>query len=307
MENNLENLNVEHSVFNIRKNIFYTLGVVVFLVFFYILFFSAPSNFPVNKVIKIESGMSLRSVSLELKQKHAISSIQTFEAFMLIFGGEKQIISANYLFEKKLPVFEIARRISGGEHHTAPVAITFPEGFDINQIADTTALKLENFDKEEFLVKAKDLEGYLFPDTYFFLTNANETDVIKSMTNNFDKKFTPFLPEVALSGKTEKEIIIMASIIEGESKGDIDREVISGILWKRIKIGMPLQVDAASETYKTKGLPKNPIGNPGLASILASIHPQNSSYLYYLHDKDGNIHYAKTFAEHKKNILKYLK
>ena len=99
----------------------------------------------------------------------------------------------------------------------------------------------------------------------------------------------------------------MASIIERESKGDVDRRVISGILWKRIKIGMPLQVDAAPDTYKTKGLPKSPIGNPGILAIQAAIHPTRSPYLYYLHDKNGNIYYAKTFLEHKQNIARYLK
>ena len=289
-----------------NKNIFYILGAVLFLVFFYILFLGAPSNFPVNKVIKIEVGMSLRNVSDILKKEHVIRSRLAFESFMRILGGENHIISANYLFEKKLPVFEIARRIAGGEHHTAPVVITIPEGFDINQIADTASLKLENFNKAEFFIKTKDLEGYLFPDTYFFLNNANETDVIKSMSENFNKKITPLFTEIASSGKSEKDIIIMASIIEGESKGDIDRGVISGILWKRIKIGMPLQVDSAPLTYKTKGLPKSPISNPGLAAIVASIHPQSSPYFYYLHDKDGNIHYAKTFTEHNQNIKKYL-
>ena len=69
---------------------------------------------------------------------------------------------------------------------------------------------------------------------------------------------------------------------------------------------MLLQVDAAPETYKTKGLPTNPICNPGLKAIEAAIHPLNSTYLYYLHDKNGIIHYAKTFAEHKQNKIKYL-
>ena len=70
---------------------------------------------------------------------------------------------------------------------------------------------------------------------------------------------------------------------------------------------MPLQVDVAPETYKIKGLPKSPIGNPGLEAIVATIRPQSSPYFYYLHDKDGIVHYAKNFTEHKKNILKYLK
>jgi UPF0755 protein len=309
MEDEIKNEELGHPMSKwdkIQKTIFYLFCVIAFFVFFYISFLSAPADFPVDSTLKIETGMNLRSISSVLKKEHFIKSRFVFESFMLILGGEKHIISANYLFEKKLSIFELARRISRGEHNTAPVVITIPEGFDINKISDAVRIKLENFDKDEFLVKAKDLEGYLFPDTYFFLNNANETDVIKSMTNNFNKKITPLLPEIASSGKSKKDIIIMASIIEGESKGDIDRGVISGILWKRIKIGMPLQVDAAPETYKTKGLPKSPIGNPGLAAILASIHPQNSPYLYYLHDSSGNIHYAKTFAEHNKNIKKYL-
>ncbi|MDD5721453.1 MAG: endolytic transglycosylase MltG [Candidatus Pacebacteria bacterium] len=200
-------------------------------------------------------------------------------------------------------------RIERNQHYgnIVPISITIPEGFNLNQIANVSALKLKNFNKDKFFLEARDQEGYLFPDTYFFLNNANEADVIKSMSENFNKKITSLLPEISSTGKSEKDIITMASIIEGESKGDVDRGVISGILWKRIKIGMPLQVDSAPETYKTKGLPENPISNPGLAAIIASIHPQNSQYLYYLHDKDGNIHYAKTFTEHNQNIKKYLK
>ena len=69
---------------------------------------------------------------------------------------------------------------------------------------------------------------------------------------------------------------------------------------------MPLQVDAAPETYKARGLPKNPIGNPGLKALRAAIFPEISPYLYYLHDKDGHIHFARSFFEHRQNVLKYL-
>jgi UPF0755 protein len=290
----------------IQKTIFYLFCAFLFLIYFYFLFLSAPGDFPLGAVAKIEPGMSLRSVSSILKREHIIRSRVAFESFVIIFGGEKHIISADYLFENKLTVWQVARRIGGGEHHMAPIVITIPEGFDINQIADTAGLKLTNFNKAQFQLEAKGLEGYLFPDTYFFLTNANETDVIKSMSDNFEKKITPLLEDIVSSGKTEKDIIIMASIIEREAKGDMDRGVISGILWKRISMGIPLQVDADRETYKVKGLPENPIGNPGLLAIKAAIHPQSSPYLYYLHDKNGNIYYAKNFTEHKKNILKYL-
>jgi len=285
------------------------LGVIAFLVFLYFLFFfflSAPADFPVGTVFQVVQGDSLRSVSLKLKDAHIVRSRTAFEAFVIIFGREKNIFSANYYFENKLSVFEIARRISKGEHHMAPVVVTIPEGFDTVQIANTYAPELPNFDKSKFLAEAVGLEGKLFPDTYFFFTTDTENEVIKSMSTNFEKKMLALQPEIVQSLKSENNIIIMASLIEGEAKGNTDRGVISGILWKRIATGMPLQVDAAPNTYKTKGLPKSPINNPGLAAIKAAIHPQSSPYLYYLHDKNGNIHYAKSFAEHRANVLKYL-
>ena len=121
------------------------------------------------------------------------------------------------------------------------------------------------------------------------------------------KKIKTVQSDIARSGKTERDIIIMASIIEGEANGVSDRALISGILWRRIGIGMPLQADAAPETYKSTGLPKNPIGNPGIAAIRAAISPEKTSYLFYLHDKKGVIHYARTYSEHLRNISKYLK
>lgn len=278
--------------------------VLLFLIF---LSTSAPSSFPVGTVLKVEQGESLRSVSFKLKERNLIRSRTVFEAFVIVFGKERHVISTDYYFETKLPVYELARRISKGEHHMAPVSITIPEGFDVLQIADTFASKLVNFNKDNFIKNAETKEGYLFPDTYFFFNIDTEQEVLDLMVKNFEKKVEPLRPAIDSSGKTEKEIIVMASIIEREAKGDADRDLISGILWRRINIGMPLQVDAAPDTYKTKGLPKTPIANPGLMSIKASINPVKSSYLYYLHDKDGAIHYAKTFQEHKDNINKYLR
>ncbi len=295
------------SFFKSNKIFFYTLGALVLFFLFYFFVFNAPTDFPSGTILKVEEGLSLRNVSLKLKEANIIRSRLVFEAFVIFFGREKYLIEADYYFENKLPVFEVARRISKGERHIAPVSVTIPEGFNLMQISDVFVSKLKNFNKYQFLTQAKSLEGYLFPDTYFFLTTDSEKEVIKYMNDNFNQKIASIRSDILSSHKTEREIIIMASIIEGEAKGDNDREIISGILWKRIGINMPLQVDVASDTYKTKGLPKNPIGNPGLEAILAAIHPKSSPYLYYLHDKDGVIHYAKTFAEHNRNVLKYLK
>ena len=282
-----------------------TILILCLVISVFLFFLNGPTDFPEGVTFKIEQGDSVRSVSFKLKKENVIRSRTIFEAFVIILGKEKHIISSNYYFETKLSVYEIAKRVAKGEHNMAYISITIPEGFTNLEIANIFSSRLVNFSKENFLAKAK--EGYLFPDTYFFLNTDDEEVVFTSMSNNFNKKINILRPLIVALGKNEKDIVIMASLIEKESKGDSDREFISGILWKRLSIGMPLQVDVAPETYKIKGLPSNPIANPGLESLKASISPKTSPYLYYLHDKDGAIHYAKNFTEHRANIEKYLK
>ena len=289
------------------KTTLYLFGAVLLLGFLHSLLLSPPAEFPVGSTISIEKGSSLEKVSLLLKENKVIRSRVAFEFFVITFGGEKRIKPAFYFFEAPLPVFSVAWRIGGGKFYMAPVAVTIPEGFDLEQIADVFTKKLPNFNQEQFLTSATDLEGYLFPDTYFFLNTDGAKEAIEAMSKNYEKKIEPLRPEITASGRTEHQIITMASIIEGEANGSEDRRLISGILWKRFKIGMALQADVAPITYKERGLPPSPIGNPGLEAIKAAIHPESSPYLYYLHDQEGNIHYAKNFTEHKANKIKYLK
>ncbi|MFA6000242.1 MAG: endolytic transglycosylase MltG [Candidatus Paceibacterota bacterium] len=292
--------------FSFKKVIVYCIfGLVLLLGSFYYFFLSAPGDFPADAIANIEEGKNLRNVSFYLKNQHIIRSRLAFEAFAILYGGERHLISTDYFFEDPLPVYEIARRISKGERHLAPVKVTIPEGFTVAEAAQVLSSKLINFNEENFMKEAR--EGYLFPDTYFFLTTGDEQDVLKATQMNYEKKVAPLRNDFSAFKKTEKEIIVMASIIEKEAKGDADRALISGILWRRLSIGMALQVDAAPITYKERGLPKSPIANPGLEAIKAAIHPQSSPYLYYLHDKDGGVHFARSFAEHINNKNKYLK
>lgn len=288
-----------------KKYFLFLLSAVILIVIILFFIFSAPFNFPKGIIISVDKGDSLREISFSLKEKHIIRSRVAFETLVIVFGSEKHISQGDYLFEERLPVFMVAKRIAERDRHLASVKITIPEGFNSNEIAEAAGSQLRNFNKEKFLAEAH--EGYLFPDTYFFFSSDTETEVLKYLTENFQKKLKPLVSDIVASGRSEKEIIIMASLIEKEAKGDIDRGYISGILWKRLSKGMPLQVDAAPETYKAKGLPKEPICNPGIKSIEASLHPVSSSYLYYLHDSEGGVHYARTFEEHKQNKLKYLK
>ncbi len=291
----------------IKSAILSLVSLFLFVFLVYQFFLSTPLNFPDGIIVNIGQGSSLRNISLDLKNKHVIRSRLAFETFVILDGGEKHIANGDYLFEQGVPVFEVARRIAVKDRHLAPIKITIPEGFDNIQIADAFVQKLPTFNKENFLNLAQGKEGYLFPDTYFFFSNAKEQDVLKSLMDDFNKKIKPIISDINASGKTEQEIIVMASLIEREAKGDADRGYVSGILWNRINKGMPLQVDADPSTYKTKGLPESPICNPGLLAIEAALHPVASNYLYYLHDKNGQIHYAKTFTEHKHNKKLYLK
>lgn len=185
------------------------------------------------------------------------------------------------------------------------------------------------FDRNAFFENWSSKEGFLFPDTYYFFPNVTTQAIGEKMLATFSRRIEPLESEITSSGHTLQEIVIMASILEKEAATPEDRATISGILWNRIAKGMPLQVDAtfmyllgktsselttadlqfksAYNTYINKGLPYGPIGNPGIDAIRAAIHPRQSQYLYYLSGKDGVMHYAKTFAEHKANKLKYLK
>lgn len=307
LQNPYLNSDFSQKDFSLKKIFLFILGILFSLSLIYYLFISAPSKFPAGIIFNIDNGENLRSVSLDLKNKNIIRSRLAFETMVILYGSDKHIISADYLFENKMPVWVIARRISKGERHLAPVRVTIPEGFNNQDIADTFENKLSYFNKDNFLKLALEKQGYLFPDTYFFFTTARETDVIQNLNDNFYKKISILDKDFKQSKKSMSDIIKMASVVEAEAKGAGDRDIIAGILWHRIDIGMPLQADAAPETYKNKGLPKYPINNPGLDAIRATIYPKEITYLYYLHDKTGNIHFAKTFAEHRANILKYLK
>jgi UPF0755 protein len=301
LSNNTNSLNKS------KKSLAYIFILIIFLSLVYFFFLSAPLSFPSGSVVEIKENSSLRSVSIYLEDNNIIRSRVLFETFMIILGGDRYIKPGDYLFEKKLPVFEIARRIAMGEKHLSPIKATIPEGFDVSEISNLFVSKLKNFDQNKFLQEASAKEGFLFPDTYFFFTNDNEQEVLRVMSENYEKKMIPVRPLIAKSGRTELDIITMASILEKEAEGNADRNIISGILWKRLSLGMPLQVDAAPITYKTKGLPQEPICNPGMDAIMAALNPQSSKYLYYLYDKDGNVHFAVTFAEHLLNKKKYLK
>lgn len=302
--------------------------VVIFILSFISLSILPPSTFPVGRVIVIKKGMSLGEVSVLLKKESIIRSRVAFEACVTILDGDRKVVAEDYAFREPMGACVVAERVAKGISGIPATRITIPEGFSNREISKVLNENLQDFNEKVFLSRAQKKEGYLFPDTYFLKSITSAQEAIKLMEENFEKKIASIRPLISASGHSLQDIVIMASIIEKEALTEEDRGLISGILWKRIEMGMPLQVDAPFlyllkktsaeltqddlkinsryNTYLNKGLPVGPIGNPGIAALRAATMPTDSPYLYYLSDNNGVMHYAKNFEEHKNNKAKYI-
>ncbi|MDO8424150.1 MAG: endolytic transglycosylase MltG [bacterium] len=263
-----------------------------------------PAAFPSGSIVNVPEGSGLYSLSEKLEEEGVIRSPFWFRAAAIMLGGERDMKAGQYYLSRPQNPFVIAWRIFRGQHDIETVKVTIPEGFTVKSISTLFDDRFPFFDNGVFERTAP--EGYLFPDTYFMPVTATATSTTKLLRDNFIRKIFPVMPEVELSGKSLEDIITMASLIEAETKTKIDREMVSDILWKRLRIGMPLQVDSEMGTYEFNGLPDNPINNPGLESISAALHPTTTPYLYFLTGDDGNMYYSRTFDEHVIKKQKYI-
>ncbi len=309
--------------------IFFITVLALFSVVFYWLTVSAPAAFPAGKYIEIESGLSLDQSASFLKDEGLIRSTLMFRLFVSLFGTTKNVIAGEYRFASPENLYTVVKSVTDTEYQGRAFKVTIPEGYTNKDIAELIDGKLPNFNKANFLASAASLEGELFPDTYIFPITYTEKSVITRMHDNFNDKIKDIKPEIIGSKYTRKQIIIMASILEKEARTLPTRQIISGILWKRFDSGKMLQVDASFlylldkkssdltvddlnidspyNTYKYKGLPPGAVSNPGLDAIVAALHPTATPYWFYLYGNDGNMHYAVTFDEHKRNKALYLK
>ena len=293
--------------------IFFLIGVFIWSEIY------LPKSFQLEeeKLFLIEKGQSLFQISQYLEKEGLIKNRFFFNLYVILKDSQKELQAGKYYFKSSENIAKIAKKIISGD--TAKIIVTIPEGFTQNQIEERLGLKLPG----------ESLEGFLFPDTYQFPLDVTGEEVVKKMRENFDKKFTPYRNEVSDAGLTPFEIVTMASLIEKEVREKEDKEIVSGILWKRMENNIPLQVDSTItyitgkkptgvsledtkidspyNTYKYRGLPVGPICNPGLESILAAIYPQNSQYWYYLSTPEGKTIFSKTLEEHNYAKSKYLK
>jgi len=298
------------------------------LILFYSFFIHPPFGFPKTEIITIESGLTVDEIAADLKEAQVVRSPLVLKAFVKALGAEEGVRAGDYQFQQSLTVFGVAKRIVSGSFGLEPTRIRVAEGATVEDIAIIFGKRLSRFNEDLFLIKARSLEGYLFPDTYFFLPNTTEDDVIKAMRNNFETHIADLQDKIIASGKTVNEIVVMASLLEKEARTLRDKQMIAGVLWKRLSIDMVLQVDATFvyflgkntfeltledlqhespyNTYKHKGLPPGAIANPGYNSLLAALTPVEHDFLFYLADHSGVTHYSETYQEHLRKKRLYL-
>lgn len=284
------------------------------------------TNYPI--LSEVIEGESLSSVSDKLHDQKIIKNKFVFENFIKLTGQDSKIQIGEYTYHKPLNMVEILNKLITGRFEYIPVIITITEGEDSRTIVDKIYNNFKNikntYTREELLEILQDKEGYLFPETYNFAPSASLENIFKKIDEEFIKRTEKY----ATSTEDLKRILIIGSILEKEVPHPEDMKVVSGIIQNRLKIGMPLQMDSTLgyltgkgslqltrqdlatsspyNTYKVKGLPTAPIGNPGDVSIQAAISPDKHNYIYFLSDKEGINHYAKTYEEHLRNRRVYL-
>jgi UPF0755 protein len=320
-------------------------GVLVLCLFF-IFFFKiyVPLN-PVSNetvIFTVERGWGDQRVAKELEKLGVIRSNYFFRFYAVMSFQHSKLQAGRYNLSPRMSTYQIVKKMVRGDVIRNRIIIL--EGWTVSQIGDYLESKevcqkdyflsiaeKDYSDRFDFLKdKPKDisLEGFLFPDTYEVSDRETCDNLLIMMLSNFDRKLSQELrEEIESQNKTIFDIITMAAMIEKEVRIMEEKKIVSGILWKRLSVDMPLQIDATVNyvtgksdpavlirdtkidspynTYKHKGLPKGPISNPGLNSILAAIYPTETKYWFYL--SDGRTIFSETFDQHVAAKQKYLK
>jgi len=281
--------------------------------------------------------------SIELEYRGIINNRHLFNLEVFLMGGVRVYEAGTYTLNRNMTNSEIRRVMRGVGSGVAPHEdITIPEGWTIAQMSEYFEYR-GFFPAQEFIDVAHDietwrfmfnfligtpnrpngLEGYLFPDTYQIPVNPTPGDIISRMLRQFDRVFNVDLRDAADDmGLTLDEVVIMASIIEMESRLAHERPMVSEVIHNRLATNMNLamcstvkytmedpperlsiaqtQIDTPFNTYVHPGLPIGPITNPGAAALRAAVNPTNSGYLFFVlyHFDTGEHFFSRTYGEH---------
>lgn len=289
---------------------------------------------------------SVKYLAEDLKKKGVISSKLYFEVYSIRMKLPGNTRNTRIMIKEGMTIQELINKLKSDQPDFA--VITIPEGFRLYQIAERLeksnladkdkflSLTLEELGGNDLISGRKDvifdLEGFLFPDTYFIPLGFTEKDIAGLMFNRFKQLFNErYINRAKELGLTINEVISIASLIEREAITDPERSTIAGVIYNRMKKGMLLQVDAAViyantkgeghlskvlyshlkfdskyNPYVYKGLPPGPIASPGLKSIEAALYPEQHDYLYYVAGQGGHV-FSRNYEEHMVNVKRYIK
>lgn len=324
-----------------KRSLFLIVTLVIFVLAPLVLFryytftLSPPSQENSQIPFRVNPGQPVTQIAENLKEENLIRNAFTFRLLVAQMGITQNIQAGDFIFSQNMSAREIAESLTRG---AIDLWVTFPEGVRVEEIAqivenslNTSANPSYQFDKDEFIEIAQ--EGYMFPDTYLISKDATAQEVSDRLKQTFDQKAKKQASSSA--SLTSQEVVIMASLIEREAFTNEERPIIAGILKNRLNAGIALQVDATIQyakgfnassgkwwnpvtveeyqsvqsiynTYLNPGLPPAPIASPGIESIKAAANPVDTPFFYYLHDAEGNIHYAETIEGHNQNIRDHL-
>jgi len=297
-----------------------------------------------GKVITIDQGTSTNAIIERLAEARILHHPRMFKLYLRLTGGGGALKAGDYTFPTPISPLQAIEKIRRGE--VALERVTIPEGFNRFEISELLAAKTGKATAEQFLKLTedqtyieriaptnRDLEGYLFPDTYNYSSKTSAEDLIRAMVGRFDEVFTPeWTARASQLGMTVNQIVTLASIIEKEAHEDDERATIASVFYNRLKIHMPLASDptfiyaaklagdydgnpnrprhrtrvSAYNTYLVSGLPPAPIASPGRASLEAALYPAKSDYLYFVAIANTGRHkFSRTAVEHELAVADY--
>jgi len=289
--------------------------------------------------LTVPRGAGFASVANELKQAGMIRSSVHLRLVARLRGLDLRMQAGDYRISAAMLPAEILGKLANGQ--TDACKFTLPEGYSIYQAAELLE-KQGIFDSERFLtacadqellvklgINGKTVEGYLYPGTYPVGFSMDEAGLITEMVREFRHRIGSLKARLDGSGRSLEQILILASMIEREAVSAEEKPLIASVFLNRLRIGMPLQSDPTAiygvrvfggtvtkqdlqrnspyNTYRIKGLPPGPIGNPGFDSLLAVLHPAKTDYLYFVARMNGTHQFSRTLTEHNQGVVRFLK
>jgi len=291
--------------------------------------------------LEIEEGLDTDGIANLLEQEGLIDHARSFKFAVLLGRARGQLQAGTFEISAAQSPREIVDVLKQG--FTKETKVTIPEGLKLSEVAEimeeagvVTAEEFTEAANQPYeysflrsLPVEASLEGFLFPDTYYFAADATATDVITKMLDNFEAQIEPLLDLFEKSDLSVYEVVTLASLVEGEVPDDADRKVVASVFFNRLAIDMPLRADSTLayitgedtidfnlddiaiddpyNTYQIVGLPPGPINSPGLSSLTAVLEPAETNFFYFVSDPEtGDTIFAETLEEHNQNIAKYL-